>query len=253
MRPKPQEMWEKGVPLSEAILEFSNFPNTGDSLDKIHYLNLCEPAQEGECKPDNPDYYKYVPKEPWFRESDRKRYKKRLCEHLCNELYLGNLTAIGTQVKPVKENSKKEILNLEFQFLLNQNLEKLEEIENLPVGPKKPFSHWDDDVFQGRTVQFEDVRIFDPNSAKDETISEKRKRGRPSTRLQIEQAYEECKENKEIDFGASLITAIKVVIKRLRQKYPENFEKLHSGFGRETIRQVIRSDFQANVLKHKGQ
>ena len=123
----------------------------------------------------------------------------------------------------------------------------------MPVGPKKPFSHWDDDIFQGRTVQFEDVRIFDPNSEKDGSGSEKRKRGRPTTWPQIEQAYEECKENKEIDFNASQQTAIDAVIERLRQKYPENFKKLHSGFGPENVRQVINSDFQANALKHMGQ
>ncbi len=71
----PQKMWEKGVPLSEAVLKFSNFPNAGDSLDKRQYLNLCEPAHEGECKSDNPDFYKYFPKEPSYRDSDRKKYK----------------------------------------------------------------------------------------------------------------------------------------------------------------------------------
>ena len=120
MSKNPQKMWEKGVPLSEAILDFSNFPNTGDSLDKIHYLNLCETAQEGECRPDNPEFSKFFPKEPWYRESERKKHKKRLCERLCYQLFIGNLKAIGTQIKPVKENSKKEIPNLEFQFLLNQ-------------------------------------------------------------------------------------------------------------------------------------
>ncbi len=170
-----------------------------------------------------------------------KKIQKRLCEHLCEQLFVGNLIAIGTQTHPVKENSKKEILNLEFQFLLHQNSEKLEEFENFSFGPKKPFAEWDQDKFQGRTVLFEEVRIFDPSSARIELESEKRERGRPPTWQYIEEAYEECKKNNGIDFSASQKTAIKAVIKRLRKKHPKKFEKLHSGFGSEAVRKVISS------------
>ena len=263
MRRDPQKMWEKGLSLSEAILRFSNFPNAGDSLDKIHYLNLCEPAQEGECKPVNPDFYKYYPKEPWYRDRDQRKYKKRLCEYLCKQLFVGKLIAIGTQINPVKENLKKEIPNLEFQFLLHQNSEKLEEFENFSFGPKKPFTEWDDDAFQGETAHYEDVRIYDPRYNLDGTktrsaFSEENQKikaaiydkpGRPSKRETILAVFEELKSKDKINFPGKQIAAVRLIQNYIKENMPDEWGKDGKGFSEKAIGNHIRELF--NVEKNK--
>jgi len=243
MSQHPRKIWEKGMPLSQAIVEYSNYPNIGDSPEKRHFRNLNEPPQDGDYDPHNPDFYKYTPKEPWFRESTRNEYKKQFCEQLCNQLEIGNLIAIGITEYP---NEVPEIIpeKLFMQFHRSSN-----------------YGQWDNDIFG----KYKNVRIYDPRFNLD---GSKKKSafpgenliapvsgntgGRPSTSDPIQIAFRACVAAGKIDFGGSQIDAVKVVRTHVRDTMPEEWGEKGSGFSEKAIGKHISAAFNAEKARRQS-
>ena len=66
MSQKHREMWDKGVPLRDAFIDYYGFPN--HKMDeqaqktKSDYLQLSFPAEQGDVDPHHPEWHRYQPK-----------------------------------------------------------------------------------------------------------------------------------------------------------------------------------------------
>ena len=237
------------MPLSQAIVEYSNYPEIGDSNEKTHYRNLGEPAQDGPYDPKSPYFYKFTPKEPWYRESAQNEYKKQFYEHLCSQLEIGNLIAIGIPELPIeKENPEFISEKLFMQFHLNPNYE-----------------HWDNDIFWCAGGKYRNVRIYDPRfnldgSPKKNTFSDKKliqpvseenTGGRPGTDKIILKAYAECQKLNLLDFDGKQYEAIEVIQEYIRNEMPDIWNG-GKGFHQKTMSKYIGKAFTAEKAKRKN-
>lgn len=212
-------------------MNFSNFPDAGDSPEKRHFRNLGKPAEDGECDPNNPDFFKYSPKDPVFRKSTRDHYKKQFCEHLCRHLEVGNLIAAGIP-DGTSINQCPEIIpeKLFLQFHMNPNYE-----------------YWDQDIFAGHTGKYTNVRIINPRVPAENLISPTSETpgGRPTKKELIEATYRNCKSAGLINFKGSQIDAVKAVRAYIQEAMPEDWND-GIGLSEKAVGNHIRDAFNAD-------
>ena len=84
MNRNPQKMWEKGVPLRDAFIDFYGFPNheiDEQAQKKLSdYLLLGWAAEQGEVGPNNPEWCRYHPESMEHRREFREKLRKAFCD-----------------------------------------------------------------------------------------------------------------------------------------------------------------------------
>ena len=224
---------EKGCLLNEAWLELSEFSIDETLQYKLMFRAFSNKPKEGCFKKEKGIYEEYEPRDLGERLIKRHKLRIGLENKLRGHLEDGELIAIGYMIYPELRELPELIPDAYFK-----------QVRLFPES-----FYWDDNLFEGKSAHYQKVRVINPKSTDNELDDDTPKPGRPSKACLIEQAYKELKSENKIDFNAFQKNAIHTIQDRLEEKYPGDFKKRNSGFGKEAVRKVIVDDFNANSLK----
>jgi len=170
MTEKPREIWRKGVPLSEAWFELSEFAIHPSFQYKRKYSALGKKPKSGVYKKQPGSIPEdYEPKDLELRHRKRIKLIAGLKNKLLELLESEELLAFGFMIEPEIKSEPQQIPG----GLFIQTRKTPDAIA------------WDENLFNGRGATFEKVRVVIPSEIEAHTS---RPRGRPSKAAILQEA-----------------------------------------------------------------